>query len=422
MGRMHENQRYKSKLLWAASICCLSLVLVSCLGSGMKTLTSKTATDPNNTTPTNNANSFTVNLAYRDSSQDAGTPIRIVSVQGVTGVSSASFQNICGVNGASCTCTFYTNASGSGAQSSSAVAYSTANNTINCTIGGASAPSSYTYVQLQSTTGTQTTGLISIKSTLTIDDVLGTNLSKTNVRKIFQYGCIFTFLEGEGLATNPGTCPASQKLGLITATYNFYLYQGSGTDLNTNAKGTQHINQNVCSTSIMDQNCLSSPEGNNTLVFGLYNTSVSPYTVQITASPAPGQTGAVIGYAAVPDSNNNCPTGLTLIRPWVATPPSILPGTTYDGGAGSQPAGIFTNFLNSNQSLNNQVFASSSTAPSNFIVTRTPNANPCANGGGPPANSCALATQAGPFTIFSKAYAAQSPLLCVFPASLVQGL
>ncbi|RYZ94389.1 MAG: hypothetical protein EOP11_26430, partial [Proteobacteria bacterium] len=63
---------------------------------------------------------------------------------------------------------------------------------------------------------------------LPIQEIIGKELSPDKVRGIYRYSCFQTYLEGEGVQVLAGEtridCPANQRLGLIHALYNYYLY------------------------------------------------------------------------------------------------------------------------------------------------------------------------------------------------------
>jgi len=397
----------------------------SCLSSGIKKLGSSSSST---NTETDNTSSFTITVAFRDPSSDSGTPERTVALQGVSGSTSASFANYCNDTGSDCTCEFYTSTSDTspGDTADDGISYSSTNNTITCEMESAIADasvSSYTYVRLKSTASDYVaSGLIPIKTSLALTDILG-SIDTTKARKIFQYGCDFTFLEGQGLSTLPGICTASQSLGLITATYNYYLYSGIGdsasTDNNTTKKGTQTV-ATACDFQFLQQNCLGS-NGASVVKFGLLKEQIAPFSVKLSAPPAPNVAAETIGFAALPDVNNNCPTGLSKIRPYTVTPSSIVPGIAYhsspNGPGTNHPDGIYTSFVNSSNTLNNQIFASTTSTPDSFDIYRQDNATTCAAGG-----SCLQVAFNQPEQIYGYTYQSQSPVLCVIPSSSVEAL
>lgn len=381
-------------------------LLASCLGTNPKTLGTKTEGGTGNAVT--DSDSFSISLAYRaDSNPDDG---RLVQLQGVRGVESANLVNLCGAEGASCTCDFYKSATDTAPATSSTVGISADNNSFSCTIAGSTDPDEYKKVRIRTTNNSKITGFIDIKTTLTLTDVLG-SLVKTKVNKIYRYGCTRLFFEGEGVTPSAITCVANQRLGLITATYNFYLYQsslGSNFNLKTTDVG---FDEAICGrTSHLKISCTaSSPD----LRYGLYSELAAPFTVAIslTAAPIGDNTNAINGYAALPDTSGNCPTGLVKIRPWIAQPPSIV-----SGSLGSNPPSQFvnsgTNLMNTIVELNSQ--------PDPFLVTRQPNQTACANNTN--ADNCSGASFGGSTTPHSVAYTALAPVVCAIPKELLSGI
>ncbi len=383
------------------------------LGTAVKTLGPlSTGLDTGN----GNTDAFAITLAYRDPSSDTAplTPIRTVVLQGIQGIPSANLVNVCGATGSGCTCQFFTSTSDPSPKAATAVGISQQNNSYSCTI-----PSSITDAQLRSAATTlyvqltlvsssvQSTGLISVVSNLKIEDVLGTNLTKTKVRGVFRYNCNRTFFEGEGVTAGQVLCVNGQHLGLIGAAYNFYTYR-SLTDQNQ-AGGDSPFPTDICQRN----NFLKIQCTGNTpdLRFGLYMDKASPFDVAITMTRAPegDNLTAIYGYAAQTDSGGNCPAGLIKIRPWQAQPASIV-----QGSLGSNPP---SSFINSNNSLNNTIVEQSANQPANFIVTRQPNQTACDGTG-----NCTNASFGGTQQAESVAYTAMSPVVCAIPPALMSGL
>lgn len=379
-------------------------ILHSCLGTNPKTLGKKTATDTSNF----DADTFAITLAYRNTV--APSTGRVVQLQGVRNVASANMVNTCGSTGASCTCDFYTSATDTNPISAVSVGISKDNNSFSCNINPVLNPASYVKVRLRTSDGKKTTGLIDIKTTLTLQDVIG-DLSTAKVNKIYKYSCARSFFEGEGVTTSQINCVANQKLGLISATYDYYLYSNTTTN-NTSQKFTASFWSAVCQRP--EAEFARSSCGNSTpdLRYGLYSEAVAPFVVQIKMTRAPEGTDLTIpyGYATLPDSAGNCPTGLVPVRPWLAQPPSI----TYGSIDGINPP---SNFLNTGEGvLNNTVIEVDQ--PSPFVVTRQKNVTTCAAGG-----SCALATFDGATQLSpTTAYTALTPVVCAIPKSLLTGI
>lgn len=393
----------------------LFVLLTSCLGSDPKTLGSKTTGGKG--TGVTDSETFSITLAYRkDADPDDG---RLVVLQGVRDIASAALSNQCGIQGTTCTCQFYQSTSDASPVSATAPnGLSVGNNSLSCTIPGAVDPDLYTYVRLRTTNGSKATGFIRINTSLTIEDVIG-DLDKAKVRGIYRYACARTFFEGEGVSATEVTCPQGaapqdgQALGLITANYNFYLYNSqSGGNIGSKQSDAPYEDL-ICERQFTKLACSGAPD----LRWGLYAEKAGPFQVGITmtanASGAADAT-SIYGFAALPDSAGNCPSGLIKVRPWQAQPPSIVQGSL----GGNPPS----SFVNINNNLNNVVVEESS--PAAFTVTRQPNTgldNPngrCSHTTG----SCVLAKFAGSYTPVSVNYTSLTPVVCVIPSNLLSGL
>jgi hypothetical protein len=387
------------------------------VGQGVKTLGSvSSATDTSST----NADAFAITLAYRDPSNDATTPNRVIALQGLQNLPSANLVKECGTTGTSCSCDFYQSSSDTSPVTSVTVGISLQNNSFSCSIPASitdaqlkANPNLYNLVKLKRVNNTsRNTGLLTIKTTLTIEDVLGPNLVKTQVRGIFSYSCSRTFFEGQGVSASAISCVANQNLGVISASYNFYTYK-SGVDSNTSG-GDIPFTADICKrTNFLKIQCTGTLP---VLHYGFYRTSASPFVVGITMTRAPeagtGDTQPLTdtyGYAALPDSAGNCPIGLIKVRPWIAQPASIVPAS------GTCPTnGCPTSFINTGN-LNNTVVEAAQ--PANFVVTRQPNQTACSATG-----DCTNATFNGVQNAESVAYTSQTPVVCAIPPGLLSGL
>lgn len=391
--------------------------LAACnVGQGIKTLGNKAIGGKG--TGTTDADSFSITLAYRNPTEATAASRRVVALQGVRAIPSANLVNECGATGGTCTCDFLRSSTDASPLQAATVGISSQNNSFSCTI-----PSSVTdaqvdanyikYVRLKRTDGgVKQTGLIDVKTTLTIEDVLGSTLAKTKVRGIFKYSCNRTFFEGEGVAASQITCAPGQHLGVIGAKYNFYVFR-SGEDRN-DPGGDSAFPADICQrNSFLKIQCTGNTPD---LRYGFYKDSAEPFVVGISMTRAPEGENltANYGFAALPDSAGNCPTGLIKVRPWVAQPASIVP--SGDPAIICPSVGCPSSFINSNNSLNNTVVEA--TQPANFEVTRQPNATPCDATTG----SCLGASFGGISVQQSVAYTGLTPVVCAIPKELLNGL
>ncbi|MGE3262434.1 MAG: hypothetical protein AB7K68_11695 [Bacteriovoracia bacterium] len=393
----------------------LCLFLVGCLGSETKTLGKKASAGTG--TAATDADTFSLSFAYRE-----GTS-RVVQVQGVRSTAAAGLVNTCGVTGASCTCDFYKVGNNTTVTSSlTNVGISKENNSFNCTIAGADPVSDFNRVRLRTIDGKKTTGFVLIKNTLTLQEVIG-DLSLNKVNKIYKYSCSRTFFEGEGVTSQCAgggssciNCVLNQKLGLIMANYDYYVFDNNAGGGNKNSKFTASFWPTIClrpDAEFARANCGSSSPDKR---YGLYSEPAGPFTIKIQMTRAPEQLAntpdltSTYGYAAAPDSSGNCPTGLVQVRPYMAQPASITAGSID----GLNPA---SNFLNVGDGiLNNTVIETSQ--PATFNVFRQPNQTQCSGVDG----NCKTATFGGVSTVQAVAYTPLSPVVCVIPKALVDTL
>ncbi len=395
----------------------LSIAWISsgCLGSDPKTLGAKTTGGKG--TGVTDSETFSITMAYRkDADPDDG---RLVVLQGVRDITSAALSNQCGTQGTTCSCVFYQGTSDTSPVTATAPnGLSLGNNSLSCTIPGAVDADNFTHVRLRTTSGSKSTGFIKIVTTLTIEDIIG-DLDKAKVRGIYRYGCARTFFEGEGVSPTEVNCPQGtvaqdgQALGLITATYNFYLYNSqNGGNLGSKQSDSAYEDL-ICERQFTKLACSGAPD----LRWGLYAEKAGQFQVGITMTAnAEGGNDAtsVYGFAALPDSAGNCPTGLIKVRPWQAQPQSIIQGSL----GGNPPS----SFVNQNNNLNNVVVEESQ--PANFSVTRQPNTGLDAPNGrcSHTTGSCVLAKFAGSYTPFTTAYTSLTPVVCVIPKDNLSGL
>jgi hypothetical protein len=361
--------------------------------------------------------SFSITNAYRkDSDPDDG---RVVALQGVRSLASAALSTNCGTSGATCQCLFYTSTSDTSPVygTISANGLSTDNNSLTCTIPGTIDPDNYTKVRLKTTDGTKSTGFIHISTTLTLADVIG-DLAQAKVRGIYRYSCTRTFFEGEGVSATDVQCPDGQKLGLITAAYNYYLYN-SQSGGNLGKKGSNVAwDSAICEKQFLRLTCDSTPE----VRWGLYAEKTGIFQVGITmvANGVDADASEIYGYAALTDSAGNCPTGLIKISQWEAQPQSIIEGSL---SGGSNPP---SSFVNQSNNLNNKIVedANPATPHSPFQVFRASNAAPCAPTGSadPIPGSCKNVAFNGPSLVQSVAYTKHTPVVCAIPKDLINGL
>jgi hypothetical protein len=356
-----------------------------------------------------------VDFAYRNASSSHEADRRTITLQGSRASGDTHLDSVC-ASAAACDCLLYRTANDAAPLLGTGLTVSHSNNTVACRVPGNSADTAL-FVKLQQRgSNVGNTGLIAISTALTLDQVLGVNLKKEQVREISRYSCTRTFFEGEGVNQNFISCVAGQHLGVITASYNFYIYRSS---VDSNNPGSDvAFPADICKrNNFLKIQCTgNAPE----LRYGFYRTNEGPFVVGISMTRAPeaaaGDTQPltdIYGYAALPDESGICAPGLVSASPWVAQPASILPR-----GPACPSDGCPSSFINQGQLNNTQV---ETLKPVNFQVSRAPNLNPCsisaANAG-----DCTNATFQGAQAAQSINYTSLTPRVCVISPSLLSGL
>lgn len=327
-----------------------------------------------------------------------------VIVQGKRGVD--SLAQACGTLGAKCRCDFFAAERSPRTLRTAAISASVTNNTVACRLDSADGKN---FVMVIDSNGRAVTNKLRIKTALRLEDVLG-GLDAGKVNKVYKYSCARTFFEGEGVTTSQISCVAGQRLGLISANYDYYLYQNAKGG-NLNEKFTASYFPSICGRPDSEFARVSCGNSLPDLRYGFYSEMAGPFNVQVRLNKAPEgtDTTANFGYVSFPDENGECPTGLVQVRPWVAQPASIV-GGSIDGW--NPPS----NFVNTgNGVLNNTVIEE--IQPWNFGVTRQRNSTPCMASG-----SCVEATFDGTTQVQSVPYTPLTPVVCAIPKDLLIGL
>lgn len=224
---------------------------------------------------------------------------------------------------------------------------------------------------------------------------------------VYRYECRRTFFEGEGVSEEGYTCPASQRLGVINATYTHYLFrrQDGRDNFAERQKNTGH--PLVCDYSLAEFSCAQP----NTLSWILSADPEGEFQTLVSLSPRSNTPAQVYGFAALPDEFGNCGAGLMKVKPWAAVPLSITEGSID----GTNPPSRFDN----SQGALNQVRLEEK-QPKNFPVFRLPNHTPCAAEDSEtlPPGSCRRINFKPIAQVQSVPYEESGQALCVAPASL----
>lgn len=311
---------------------------------------------------------------------------------------------ICNNSESDCQCYFYKSESDKNPKVSNITSISDAFNFVSCELPGGS--TAYDLVRIVG--GSFATTILPVKTELSLNQIMGQNDLK-KIRKIFSYSCDRTFFEGEGVRANYIACLNNQKLGVISAKYNYYLF--SSQRENNLAEKTLDIAYDtaICgNNNFLKISCSASPLD---LRYGLYEESSGPFNVQIAYTAKPEGTTSVhtTGFAALPDSNGACPIGLVKTQPWLAEPKSQMP-RSIPGQS------LPTNFIN-HGALNNTLVDLSDSAPAPMLVLKASNKKPCSESG-----DCSNIDFKRPKIAQKAEYSALTPTICVIPKELLGGI
>lgn len=413
MGERIMTTRIFRHLSYLTALAGIPAMLTACLGESPKRLgPNLNGSSQSSAGSTGASDNFVLQLALRDTSTSATN--RSVVIQGRNTAQSNLFTTICGTDASRCKCAVFTSSDTTTPIYSTVNSVNAISNVFTCNIPTSTTtpPSSagvsdadlglVTYVRLSDTSGVNNSGLMRIKTQAVLADVLGT-LTQGQIRKVYNYTCARTFLEGSGISAGTISCTApGMALAALGATYSFYVYQQvdlSVDNLSSQGQNSYYNGGTLCGLQILRYSCSS----NKTLKFGLAGIATTQFTVAITLTPAPDSTQQpIVGYAAKTDSNLNCPPGLVKITPYQAVP------GTYTAAS--------SNFINTNGNLNDYQIDVSTATPSNFQLQRQGPGGTCTAAGICPAPS------GGVSIVQNTAYTQLSPALCAIPAAMITGL
>lgn len=182
------------------------------------------------------------------------------------------------------------------------------------------------------------------------------------------------------------------KLSYYQARQNYYLYSDiSGEDSNMDMETGQIFYPSVCGLKLTQLDC---DPHSLTMSFGLSEIPEGIFTLALSLTPGAEITSPLIyGYAAQPDANGQCPSGLVLVHPYTAHLPPIL----FESNLVAQS--------------NDTVFTQDSGAqPANDLITFFPASGACQNGICP-------APSGNGINVLSVPYEEETPGICVIPSS-----
>jgi hypothetical protein len=276
------------------------------------------------------------------------------------------------------------------------------NNTVSCRTLQGMNPESVSHVRVKG--ADFVSEKIRVKKQLELRDVLGDkNLSL--VRKVFRYSCERTFFEGEGVSPAAITCVlGGQRLGLITAKYDFYLYLSNLDNNFQERSGDSSFENSICGYAASLKTSCASPS--QQAEYGLFREQMDPFVVSVHLSSNPDGGFGLFGFAALPDASGDCPVGLVKAAPFTAYPQSMPIGR-----------GLPSDFINKNNLNNTRLSITQEGLSSSFQVFSQANKTPCEFSTG----DCTNVTFASARVAQDVPYMRQSPTVCVIPRSLLVG-
>ena len=192
------------------------LGLSACMGTEPRKLSSNSSTSQNPREDT--VDKFVLELAYRDT-LTGGATNRTVAIQGRASSQANLFVTICGADASKCACSFFKSSDTTTAYAATTKAVNQEINVMSCVVpaGIVDADMGDLFVRLTDTTGKINSGLMRVKSQLSLADIIG-ELPQGQIRKVFGYTCTRTFLEGSGISGNNIDCNvAGMQLGFLGA-------------------------------------------------------------------------------------------------------------------------------------------------------------------------------------------------------------
>lgn len=225
------------------------------------------------------------------------------------------------------------------------------------------------------------------------------NLPK-DISAVYSYQCTGNFLEGEGISPQSADCPPNQRLGFLKAAQTAYLFQ-SESESNLHEKlADQAYSSAICERQIARLNCdfPGKPE------FGLSRQPEGIFQTRVILSPHFSAYTRTYGYAALPESNGGCPTGLVKARFFEARPKTI-----------NSP--LPSSFSNEHGSQNDRIVYLEGSRFPFLTVHRLPNTQPCDARG-----SCMNLRVGAPELAQVAAYepVGEKPAFCVVPGNLIE--
>lgn len=319
---MERNPKTTGKLLTLLAVLAPCVSVTACLNIQPKVLGQQGKFDFG-AFNTSSSGTFKFNFAYFDSSRSANT----IYLQAATN-SKSTVIGSCNFTGTGCTCNFL---DGAGktlyTTTSSDISYDDPGNYYRCVYKGASPIANVASVTIQSLDGATTSGPVTVATpaTLTLSELIGTDLDINRVRYIYQYSCQYNYLQKSGTTTQGFDCTnaataceagdgnAQNNFCLLKATWPFYLYTDTYSS-NFSQKPSDKVyngagSGSLCGLQIKQYDCVST--GSPQKIFGLYDQLQGIWQTSVQLPAGPDLPAASYGFAAPTSTiTGECPPGL----------------------------------------------------------------------------------------------------------------
>lgn len=253
---------------------------------------------------------------------------------------------VCNLAGTACACNFF-DASGTllYTSKSSEMSYEEPGNYFRCTYSGSSAIANVASVVMKNQTGSISSDSLAIKTvpsggvagTLTLSDLIGTDVDINRVRTVYRYACGYNFLQKKGTTsagfdcslpttTDPVNDPVICKAGgvnyqnfcILKAKFPFYLYADNYSS-NMASKMADKLYNNgamICGLQITQVDCTGKDTDSDVVTkkFGLYSQLSGMWQTSVSLPVGPDQSATSYGFAAKTSTAaaylGECPPGL----------------------------------------------------------------------------------------------------------------
>jgi hypothetical protein len=286
---------------------------------------------------------------------------------------------------------------------SAEIAYDQTGNYFRCTQSSGAAAAQ---VRIHNLNESITSAAITVDTTLTLQQIVGSDLTLNSLRSVYSYSCNFTYLQKSGTTTtnfdctNQATACNGDNFCLLQTRFPFYLYSDPYGN-NFNLKIAEKLYNDtttgsICGLQIAQLECADA-QGTPVKAFGLYGSQIGIWNTAVQLGAGPNLSLDTYGFAAqVSPTTSECPPGLVK-RVFYR----VNPVSNAAAGNSNYPANLVASQVGDPAS-----------APSNLLINQIP-------GGHCDGTTCTLPS-AGINTVASQAYSSTGEtVFCVIPDTLL---